>query len=68
MDPIEELRAIKDEIIKSEQDDVIQRTLSKLISIEKAAAYGAKGSSKGNRIENVIDSEFKIYKESKSAS
>tara|TARA_R110002072_G_scaffold301164_3_gene480307 strand:+ start:91999 stop:92220 length:222 start_codon:yes stop_codon:yes gene_type:complete len=68
MDPIEELKAIKEELIKDEQEDVIQRTLSKLIAIEKSAVYGGRVSNKAGKIESVIDSEFKVYKENSGAS
>ncbi len=43
--------------------DVIKRTLAKLINIEKEAMYGAGNSSKNNKIEKLIDSEFSHFKD-----
>lgn len=58
-----ELIAIKNEMLREQENDVVQRTLSKLIAIEKEAVYGAKVSNKNSKIEKIIESEFNSYKE-----
>lgn len=68
MDPREEMREILNEMKEAAERDVIRRTLSKLIRIEKEAMYGSKTSNKKNRIDLVINSEFSAYKESVDAS
>lgn len=62
------LIAIKEEMLQEQENDVIQRTLSKLIAIEKEAVYGARASNKNTRMEKVIETEFKAYKEKLDAS
>lgn len=68
MDVKAELEMIKAEMEVKRESDVIQRTLAKLIKIEKEAMYGGKGGSKSNRIDKVISSEFVKYKEKVNAS
>ena len=63
MDIKQGLLAIKEELLQDQENDVIQRTLSKLIVIEKEAVYGAKSSNKNTRMEKIIEIEFKAYKE-----
>jgi len=60
----EEMQAILEEDRLNRHRNVISRTLSKLISIEKEAMYGAKTTNKRNRIEQLINAEFLAYKES----
>lgn len=59
----DELRVMQSELEKERENDVIQRTLAKLIKIEKEAMYGSKVSNKSSRIEKIIESEFPHYKE-----
>jgi len=64
----EELLAIKEDIERERDDNVIHRTLEKLIKIEKEAMYGAKNSNKTARIEKVIADELPKYREKINAS
>ena len=59
----DELISLKNEMLREQENDVVQRTLSKLIAIEKEAVYGAKISNKNSKIEKIIESEFNSYKE-----
>lgn len=68
MNVLEELKMIAADIEKERESDIIQRTLAKLIKIEKEAMYGAKTSNKTSRIEKVLESEFSAYKEKVNAS
>ena len=64
----DELLAIKNEFERERSEDVIHRTLEKLITIEKEAMYGSKTSGKATRIERVLRDEFFAYKEKINAS
>lgn len=63
----DELKEIKAELEKERDADVIQRTLSKLIAIEKEAIYGSRTMNRSARIEKLIHEEFVAYKEVKNA-
>ncbi|MGR8998240.1 MAG: hypothetical protein ACU88J_04235 [Gammaproteobacteria bacterium] len=57
---IEGLKKIKNEEELSRSNDVIQRTISSLISVEKQALYGSlRGKQK--KIEEIILNELKNY-------
>jgi len=60
-----ELKRVDD---AAEKNDVIKRTLSKLLTIEKKATYGTVSGGKNKLLDKEISAELKNYKEEKNAS
>jgi predicted DNA-binding protein YlxM (UPF0122 family) len=60
-----ELKRVDD---AAEKNDVIKRTLSKLLTIEKKATYGTVSGGKNKLLDKEILAELKNYKEEKNAS
>lgn len=63
MDTIEFLRDLKKQQDREFMDNVITRALRKLITEERNSLYSGTGSSKRNKIEQILMEEFKLYKE-----
>lgn len=57
-----ELEGIMKEDAMSWQTDILKRTVVKLLAVEKKATYGVLRA-KNKQIAEIIDSEFKNYKE-----
>jgi hypothetical protein len=65
---IAEMKNLKEMEAKAEKSDVIKRTLSKLLTIEKKATYGTVSGGKFKLLEKEILAELKNFKEEKNAS
>ncbi len=63
-----EMKKLKKADEKSEKNNVIKRTLSKLLAIEKKATYGFVKGGRHNLLEKEILAEIKNYKEENNAS
>ena len=63
LDIKKELEDIKKTEEADFMSDVVRRTLSKIIDVEKEALYGAGNSSKNKKIEKIIDEEFPKFKD-----
>ena len=61
-DVMNELSEIKEEYVKEWNEDIIKRTISSLLSIEKKALYGSLRG-KPKLMENIIINELKNHKE-----
>ena len=65
---IAEMNNLKEIEVQAEKNDVIKRTLSKLLAIEKKATYGTVSGGKFKLLEKEILAELKNFKEEKNAS